>query len=88
LGRAAVLISINAGRAVLADGYLKTHCINPKLLRDDAFETFMNDREQRLLGLIAKATGHDIVAAAGPPDEQEVPDDIAEDSGLLANAAA
>jgi hypothetical protein len=28
------------------DGYLQTHCIDPKLLRADAFELFMKDREQ------------------------------------------
>ncbi len=72
----------------MMDGYLQTHCIDPELLRADAFDKFMNDREQRLLALIANATGHDIVAADGPSDEQEVPDNIAEDSGLLASAAA
>jgi len=70
------------------DGYLQTHCIDPKLLRGDSFEKFMSDRERRLLALIAKATGHDIVAASGPTDEQEVPDSIAEDSGLSASVAA
>jgi hypothetical protein len=48
----------------------------------------MNDREQRLLALIAKATGHDIVATPTPADEEEVPDSIAEDSGLLTSAVA
>jgi hypothetical protein len=47
----------------MMDEYLKTHCIDPKLLRADAFDKFMNDREWRLLALIAKATGHGIVAA-------------------------
>lgn len=72
----------------MLDGYLQTHCIAPDLLRSDAFDKFMNDREQRLLALIARVTGHDIVAAVGSSDEQEVPDDIAEDSGLLASTAA
>jgi hypothetical protein len=48
----------------------------------------MNDREGRLLALIAKATGHAMVAAGAPTDEQELPDNIAEDSGLLASVAA
>ncbi|HZU50250.1 MAG TPA: hypothetical protein VE968_00090, partial [Sphingomicrobium sp.] len=70
------------------DAYLRTHCIDPGLLRADAFDRFMKDREQRLLALVAKATGHDVVAVSGPADEEELPDNIAEDSGLLASAAA
>ncbi|MFC0242632.1 GmrSD restriction endonuclease domain-containing protein [Rhodopseudomonas telluris] len=72
----------------MMDGYLQTHCIAPELLRSDAFDRFMNDREQRLLALIARVTGHDIVAAGSSSDEQEVPDDIAEDSGLMVSTAA
>ena len=68
------------------DEYLRTHCVDPTLLRGDAFEKFMNDREQRLLKIIARVTGHEIAAAAEPIDESDVPDDIAEDSGLLAGA--
>ena len=74
--------------SVMMDEYLGTHGVDPKLLRADAFEKFMNDREQRLLALIAKATGHDIVAADSPADEEEVPDNIAENSGLLVSVAA
>jgi len=32
--------------------------------------------------------GHDFVAAGGPSDEQDQPDDVAERSGILASAAA
>lgn len=39
------------------DEYLRTHLIDPTLLRSDAFETFMEDRRRRLLELIEKATG-------------------------------
>ena len=69
------------------DEYLRTHCVDPMLLRGDAFENFMNDREERLLKLIARVTGHEIAAAGEPLDERDVPDDIAEDSGLLASSA-
>jgi hypothetical protein len=48
----------------------------------------MKDREQRLLALIAKATGHDIAKIDGVLDGEEVPNNIAEDSGLLAGIAA
>lgn len=69
--------------AELMDEYLRTHCINPELLRADAFDEFMRDREQRLLALVARATGHDVIAVDAPSDEAELPDDIAEDSGIL-----
>ncbi len=47
----------------------------------------MKDREQRLLVLITKATGHEVVRTDSPADEEELPDNIAEDSGLLVSAA-
>lgn len=37
--------------------YLLTHLVNPSLLRSDAFESFMGDRQRQLLSLIEKATG-------------------------------
>ncbi len=39
------------------DDYLRTHLIEPALLRGDDFETFMRDRQSRLLALIEQATG-------------------------------
>jgi hypothetical protein len=39
------------------DGYLKTHLVDPALLRADRFEDFMADRQKRLLALIEQATG-------------------------------
>lgn len=39
------------------DAYLASHLIDPALLRADAFEAFMADRQQRLLKLIEAATG-------------------------------
>jgi hypothetical protein len=39
------------------DGYLKSHLIDPSLLRADNFEAFMADRQKQLLGLIERATG-------------------------------
>lgn len=39
------------------DRYLTSHFINPDLLRADAFEQFMEDRQRQLLGLIEQATG-------------------------------
>ena len=39
------------------DGFLASHLIDPLLLRADAFEAFMADRQKRLLALIETATG-------------------------------
>jgi hypothetical protein len=39
------------------DGYLKSHLIDPSLLRADNFDAFMIDRQKRLLALIERATG-------------------------------
>jgi hypothetical protein len=39
------------------DGYLKSHLIDPTLLRADKFEAFMDDRQRRLLALIEQAMG-------------------------------
>lgn len=51
------------------DEYLRSHAINPGLLRGDRFSEFMADREQRLLALIAKVTGHAIVKVAASAEE-------------------
>lgn len=51
------------------DRYLLSHAINPELLRSDRFADFMADREQRLLALIAKVTGHAIVKVSAASDE-------------------
>jgi hypothetical protein len=39
------------------DDYLKSHLIDPTLLRADKFEAFMDDRQKRLLALIEQAMG-------------------------------
>jgi hypothetical protein len=39
------------------DTYLESHLIDPRRLRSDAFESFMADRQQRLLRLIEGAMG-------------------------------
>lgn len=88
------LAKLEAGRpgdppieASVLDGYLTTHCIDPHLLRSDDFDGFMQGREMRLLGLIAKVTGHDVEAEADAPDESEVPEEIARDAGVTVIAA-
>jgi hypothetical protein len=39
------------------DAFLRSHLIEPSLLRADDFEGFMSDRQKKLLGLIEQATG-------------------------------
>lgn len=39
------------------DGYLKSHLIDPTLLRADNFDAFMEDRQKQLLALIEQAMG-------------------------------
>lgn len=74
--------------APLLDEYLRSHCINPELLRADQFESFMADREKQLLTLIAKVTGHQIMGADDiSEDGEDAPDDILLDTGLVAEVA-
>ena len=54
------------------DGYLRSHLIDPVILRQDAFEAFMADRQKRLLSLIEQATGKATYAG----DVQEEGEDI------------
>ena len=48
--------------------YLRSHLIDPSLLRGDSFEAFMVDRQKQLLALIEKATGK--VAYTGSVQEE------------------
>ncbi|MCA3325306.1 MAG: DUF262 domain-containing protein [Roseomonas sp.] len=56
---------------VTLDDYLRTHAVDPALLRADAFDAFMADRETRLLALISAATGHKISRGGAAPEEGE-----------------
>lgn len=42
------------------DAYLRSHLIDPTILRRDEFDAFMADRQKRLLGLIELATGKSV----------------------------
>lgn len=56
------------------DDFLRSHLIDPALLRANAFEAFMADREGRLLSLIERATGHAISRTEALPEEgKDVP---------------
>ena len=60
------------------DVYLKSHLINPELLRADDFPAFMEDRQGRLLSLIEQATGK--AAYSGSVAEEGVDVDEDEDT--------
>lgn len=61
------------------DGFLKSHLIDPVLLRGDKFEAFMEDRQRRLLALIEAATGK----AAYTGDADEEGDDVENDEAAI-----
>lgn len=63
------------------DAYLRSHLIDPALLRADSFEAFMADRQQRLLALIERAMGKEAYHG-DVPDEGE--DDERDDDGVEA----
>lgn len=50
------------------DNYLRTHLIDPMLLRADAFEAFMEDRQKRLLHLIEQAMGKEAYSGTIPEE--------------------
>jgi hypothetical protein len=57
------------------DSYLSSHLIDPALARGDSFEAFMADRQQRLLGLIEKATGKAAFVGDGGEEGEDVESD-------------
>jgi hypothetical protein len=61
------------------DSYLKSHLIDPSLLRADSFDAFMEDRQKRLLALIEQATGK----TAYTGSVQEEGEDVEADETLL-----
>lgn len=62
--------------------YLRSHLIEPELLRSDSFEAFMDDRQKRLLSLIEAAMGK--TAYAGPvTDDGDDVDEEASEAALI-----
>ncbi|MEQ9453823.1 MAG: DUF262 domain-containing protein [Phycisphaeraceae bacterium] len=62
------------------DAILRTHLIEPELLRNDDFEGFMASRTEALTGLIEQALGKPVVRSQGH-DEPEL--DIDDDEDLM-----
>lgn len=57
--------------------YLRSHLIDPRLLRADNFESFLADRQKRLLALIEQATGKS--AYSGDIAEEGIDVDVDEE---------
>lgn len=57
------------------DTYLRSHLIAPALLRTDAFDSFMDDRQKRLLGLIEQAMGKAAYTGNIPEEGEDVEED-------------
>lgn len=67
------------------DNYLKSHLIDPALLRADDFDGFMRDRQKRLLNLIESATGQAILQGEEVTEtEAEVDEETAEAERTIA----
>jgi hypothetical protein len=61
------------------NSYLRSHLIDPDILRRNEFEAFMADRQNRLLGLIGQATGK----ATYVGDGQEEGVDVEADADMV-----
>lgn len=54
------------------DGHLISHLIDPRLLWEDQFSEFMEDRQKRLLALIEQATGKRVYTEAAPEEGEDM----------------
>jgi hypothetical protein len=68
------------------DSYLRSHLIDPELLRNNAFEAFRADRQERLLAMIEKATGQSAYRGETGDDEAETDSETAEAELTMAPA--
>lgn len=76
------IIEPSIEKSVLA-GYLKTHHIPVDELYANDFHGFIKARQQLLLELVSRVTGHAVPAATESAEEgDEIPTSMAQDSGL------
>jgi hypothetical protein len=68
------------------DSYLGSHLINPAILRQDSFQAFMQDRQERLLRMIEAATGQSAYRGEALKDEDENDAETAEAQLTMAAA--
>jgi hypothetical protein len=52
--------------------HLRSHLIDPAILRTDNFDAFMADRQERLLALIEQATGKASYTGNVPEEGEDV----------------
>lgn len=57
------------------DEFLRSHLINPALLREDRFNEFLEDRQKRLLQLIEQAMGKSAYTGSVPEEGEYVEDE-------------
>jgi len=57
------------------DLFLRSHLIDPSLLRADSFDAFMADRQKQLLDLIEQATGKAAYAGNVPEEGEDAEED-------------
>lgn len=60
------------------DSYLRSHLIEPDLLRQDRFDDFMEDRQKRLLGLIERAMGKAVYSGSQVEEGEDIEAEDAE----------
>ncbi len=58
------------------DAILRTHLIEPELLRSDNFEAFFAARQEALAGLVARAMGKPVVSEQGTNEPEAEPESI------------
>lgn len=68
------------------DGYLRSHLIDPTLLRDNSFQAFMEARQRQLLGLIEAAMGKAAYGGVIAEEGEDIGDDEDEVESSLALA--
>lgn len=61
------------------DDFLRSHLIDPTLLRADAFEAFMEDRQRRLLLLIEEALGKKAYSGPSSEDEEDMLEEVSQE---------
>ena len=65
------------------NAYLRSHLIDPEVLRKDDFYGFMADRQRRLLGLIEQATGKAAYSGSVTEEGEDVDGDVDGDVDMI-----